>query len=359
MKLFLIILFIFIAYLCKSQRVYLIENKGLSYVDSTKVKKIKSIGYFTKKLTVKEISALNKAKVKYFLDTNFTQHNTLITYNDYRHSYTANFYKGLINWDVYKRKGITGKGVKLAVLDTGVDTLAVPVDRFKDFTESQSGIYGKHGTAISSVIKSVLGIANGVELHAVKIFGTNANGDHTFPSLSNILLGLQYCIDSNISVVAISSNWGFNTLIETALQSLTNTGAVVFSSSGNSSAENVIVYPASSIYVHAVNAYSSGYSNVDRYPFKNYMPYGNTKGISFAIGGYPNEHVQTLGVNNLQANLSTSSWGTSISSCFMAAIFALKKEELGLNVSNKVVLQHIINNCVNKNIGSGYGVPIL
>lgn len=323
---FLIFILVFTCLKSKAQ-IFIIENKGKKYIDTLSIINYKAIKFFSKNLTKKERALLVKNKVNFYSNVEIKD-STLTTginiVGDYRNDYVKNFHKGFINYPIYRRKGYTGKGVKVAVLDTGVDSLLLPYHSIQNLTASPS-IYGGHGTAIGSVINSVIGLANGSEMHYLKIFSTDASGTAITSATTSQLQALQYCIDFNIKIIAISSSWFPSPLIDTMFKILYNNDAVIFASSGNSSTVTNILYPAISTYVYAVNAYSVERDavGVDKYPFKNIL---GGKGISFALGGYPNEYVRTLNNYSGDAELNTNSWGTSISSCFMAAIFALKKK---------------------------------
>src|SRR5437764_12968749 len=83
-------------------------------------------------------------------------------------------------------KGRTGRGVRVAVVDSGIDTEhpalrgkvkewveAVPEGGQILFKPSTSGDQAAHGTACAGIITS---IAPEVELHSVKALGPNASG---------------------------------------------------------------------------------------------------------------------------------------------------------------------------------------
>ncbi len=103
----------------------------------------------------------------------------------------------------------TGKGVRVAIVDSGVDTEhpdlkgkikesveAVTVDGKIEFQQSTSGDQAGHGTACAGIISSV---APEAELHSVKVLGPNASG-----SGEMFLVGLDYAIKQKYDVINLS-----------------------------------------------------------------------------------------------------------------------------------------------------------
>jgi len=106
-------------------------------------------------------------------------------------------------------QGRTGRGVRVAVVDSGIDTQhpdligkvkesveAVPEEGKINFHPSTSGDQAGHGTACAGIITS---IAPDVELYSVKVLGPNASG-----SGDMFLVGLDYAIKQKFQVVNLS-----------------------------------------------------------------------------------------------------------------------------------------------------------
>jgi subtilisin family serine protease len=106
-------------------------------------------------------------------------------------------------------QGRTGRGVRVAVVDSGIDTQhpdligkvkesveAVPEEGKINFHPSTSGDQAGHGTACAGIITS---IAPDVELYSVKVLGPNASG-----SGDMFLVGLDYAIKQKFRVVNLS-----------------------------------------------------------------------------------------------------------------------------------------------------------
>src|SRR5437660_6669713 len=106
-------------------------------------------------------------------------------------------------------KGRTGRGVRVAVVDSGIDTEhpalkgkikesveAVPEGGQILFKPSTSGDQAGHGTACAGIITS---IAPEVELYSVKVLGPNASG-----SGEMFLMGVDHAIKQKMQVVNLS-----------------------------------------------------------------------------------------------------------------------------------------------------------
>src|SRR5260370_836421 len=105
--------------------------------------------------------------------------------------------------------GRTGRGVRVAVVDSGIDTEhpdlkgkikesveAVAEDGKISFRPSTSGDQAGHGTACAGIITS---IAPDVDLYSVKVLGANAAG-----SGEMFLVGLDYAIKHKFRAIILS-----------------------------------------------------------------------------------------------------------------------------------------------------------
>src|ERR1700693_3362404 len=106
-------------------------------------------------------------------------------------------------------QGRTGRGVRVAVVDSGIDTEhpdlkgkvresveAVAEDGKIEFRPSTSGDQAGHGTACAGIITS---IAPDVDLYSVKVLGPKASG-----SGDMFLVGLDYAIKQKFRVINLS-----------------------------------------------------------------------------------------------------------------------------------------------------------
>jgi len=106
-------------------------------------------------------------------------------------------------------KGRTGRGVKVAIVDSGIDTehpalkgkikdsvQAIPEGGQITFKPSTSGDQAGHGTACAGIITS---IAPDVEIHSIKVLGPTGSGTGEM-----FLMGVDYAIKQKMQVVNLS-----------------------------------------------------------------------------------------------------------------------------------------------------------
>ncbi len=106
-------------------------------------------------------------------------------------------------------QGCTGRGVRVAIVDSGIDTEhpdlkgkvkesleAVAEEGKINFHPSTSGDQAGHGTACAGIISK---IAPEAELYSVKVLGPNASG-----SGDMFLVGLDYAIKQKFQVINLS-----------------------------------------------------------------------------------------------------------------------------------------------------------
>jgi len=151
----------------------------------------------------------------------------------------------------------TGAGVKVAILDTGID-LDHP-DLFvaggynainpRKTPDDDNG-HGTHCAGIAAALDNdigVVGVAPDASLYAVKVLNRNGQG-----FLSDVIEGLQWCIDNGMLVVNMSfgsssDNQTFHDAITTASESLIQVAAA-----GNTGGD--VIYPAKYDETIAVSA---------------------------------------------------------------------------------------------------------
>lgn len=152
----------------------------------------------------------------------------------------------LINvYDAWK-KGYTGKGVKIAVIDGGVEN-------HKDLkiAGGKSFILGKtyyddedgHGTHVAGIINSSkTGIAPDSSIYSLKIF----NGDNA--KIFDFIKALDWSIANDIDIVNMSLGlFDDNIGIRKAIQNVAKKGILLVAASGNMEVEGVVdpvLYPA-------------------------------------------------------------------------------------------------------------------
>jgi subtilisin family serine protease len=160
--------------------------------------------------------------------------------------------------EVWEQYGVTGEGVKICVLDTGVD--ATHPD-FADSTLSgydggdgglfdnpwyeDTSVSRSHGTHITGIIASsnveagYVGVAPGAEIYMVNLYNRN----NRFFS-SDILEAVQLCKEVGANIISVSAGGtDFSETEEEAFEQLYNDGIITVAASGNSGGSDSM-YPA-------------------------------------------------------------------------------------------------------------------
>lgn len=147
-----------------------------------------------------------------------------------------------------------GKGVVVAVLDTGCDLehedlkdSLVPGYNFVD--DNQSPIDGNgHGTHVAGTIaasdnhKGIVGIAPEAKIMPIKCLSDNGTGRSNW-----IASGIRYAADNRADIISMSLGMPrSSSAIESALKYARNKGCLIFAAAGNSGNNVDIQYPSNS-----------------------------------------------------------------------------------------------------------------
>ncbi|WP_230500606.1 S8 family peptidase [Sutcliffiella rhizosphaerae] len=164
-------------------------------------------------------------------------------------------------------QGVTGSGVRVAVLDTGIDANHVDLNvrGGASFISGESNPYqdgNGHGTHVAGTVAAlnnstgVLGVAYNADLYAVKVLNSSGSG-----TLSGIAQGIEWSISNGMHVINMSLGASSgSTALQRACDNAYARGIVVIAAAGNSGAignQNTIGYPARYSSVIAVGAVSS------------------------------------------------------------------------------------------------------
>jgi len=194
--------------------------------------------------------------------------------------------KEKLNIDQAINKGLTGKGVGIAILDTGISPIADLKDRivaFKDFVNGSLNCYDDngHGTHVAGIacgngISSsgfYKGIAPQANVISVKILDKYGKGNSLMA-----LNGIQWIIENkerfNIKIINISAGTAEkipNAPLIKAAESAVKNGISVIAADNNSAFKTSVTSPGISPYVLTVGAAES-YPSLRTYragtPFK-------------------------------------------------------------------------------------------
>jgi hypothetical protein len=254
--------------------------------------------------------------------------------------------KQRIGWNKKAKQNITGRGCKVAVIDSGCN-FPEWVDHAVNLADEDPGISdgAQHGTGVTSIIHGPMGLAVGCELHHIKVIKNNGTVTE-----ASMLSAIDYCIEQEIDIVVMS--FSFHTAeFQAAVEVMAAGQILVAASSGNSTTLDQILPPAYYEGVLAINAIKADggphYKSVQ-------VPPGGTHGITFACSGYQTEHIRADGEPWL-------AYGASYSAPFFAGVFALYHEEYARTSTNQTILQHIKNKAIRQSsdLYFGYGIPTL
>ncbi|RNF39987.1 S8 family peptidase [Planococcus salinus] len=176
---------------------------------------------------------------------------------------------GIIKSTPKETSPYTGKGVRVAVLDTGIDTdhpdLKIKGGVCTAAVCSQGVSYDDnfgHGTHVAGILAAqknnsgIMGVAPGVDLFAIKAMNEKGAG-----STAQITKGVEWAIQNDIDILNLSISISVNDRpLELMLQKAYEQGMLIVSAAGNEGSlveGNSITYPgkfSSVIAVGAVNA---------------------------------------------------------------------------------------------------------
>lgn len=187
-----------------------------------------------------------------------------------------------IGADLAAQAGFTGAGIKVAVLDTGIDYNHPDLkdnyrggynfvyDNDDPFDDSMSAyVPTGHGTHVAGIIGArnngtgVVGVAPDVSLYAVKVLNAGLAGD-----VSDIIAGIEWAINNNVQIISMSigSNL-YSEALREACDRAAQAGIILVAAAGNFN-NSSIEYPAAFDSVIAVTATRPD----DTRPLYNYGP---------------------------------------------------------------------------------------
>lgn len=228
------------------------------------------------------------------------------------------------SWEVSQ-----GRGVKVAVLDTGIAYDHPDLTRnIKGGTNIISPLlspydHNGHGTHVAGTIGAVnnqygvVGVAPKVSLYAVKAF----NKDGT-AKLSNILKAIDWCIDNDMDIINMS--FGFNESSPTFREAIVRcyqSGILMVAASGNKGTQGRIEYPAE--FQETI-----GVSSIDE---KNQISSFSTIGPQVDLAA-PGENIISTWPNDSFRELS----GTSMAVAHVSGAAALLKSRYPRISSNEL-----------------------
>jgi subtilisin len=164
-----------------------------------------------------------------------------------------------------------GKGINVAVLDTGIDfnhpDLTPNYKGGISFVPGQPVMDGNsHGTHCAGTIAAaingagVVGVAPATNLYAVKVLSNSGSGDWSW-----LIAGIDWCIKNKMRVLSMSMGGvPAPAALEAMCNAAFNKGLLLIAAAGNSGpAPNSVIFPAKYQSVVAVSAISSSNATPD------------------------------------------------------------------------------------------------
>lgn len=154
----------------------------------------------------------------------------------------------------------TGKGIRIAVIDSGIDDGSAEIkDRVVARLDTIGGEYTAHphGTAIAGAILAhakLVGVAPDAQVIAIRAFTGEGSSDGAQGTSFHILQGLDFAAAQNARIVNMSFAGPKDALLSRALSALRAKGVTEVAAAGNGGPRSAPLYPGADAGVIAVTA---------------------------------------------------------------------------------------------------------
>ncbi|MFA7204502.1 MAG: S8 family serine peptidase [Candidatus Caldatribacteriota bacterium] len=223
--------------------------------------------------------------------------------------------------------GMTGKKIKVAIIDTNFTNLSKPNVKQMIFTPSCGDKITNHGDTTAQVFKD---IAKDADVYAITCGG----------EWQATIEGLEWCLENNIQVINMSIgaeylNEKYTKQMQDVLNKLDKKGAIIIASAGNYQIDTY--YPALLDNVYSV----SGIDCKDNILTKSNFNLNNANWIDFV---FLSDFVKVFDING---NMNVVS-GTSCAAPAIAGMFALLKQQYP-NTNKEELYNMVIENGIKIN----------
>ena len=177
-----------------------------------------------------------------------------------------------IDWGVYRVNApyvwdsSTGKGVKIAILDTGINrkhpdlTVSGGINLIGTSSSKKWNDDNGHGTHVAGIIAAhnnsigVIGVAPDAEVYAVKVLDQYGGG-----RISDVIEGIEWAVLNDMDIVSMSlGTTEYSQALNDSSASAYNAGILLVASAGNNGDGNLstndVMYPAKFESVIAISA---------------------------------------------------------------------------------------------------------
>ncbi len=219
----------------------------------------------------------------------------------------------LIGWEPVADS--CGTGIRIGMTDTAIDqnhpALRGRALRTQTFDPYGEGSTPDHGTAVAGLLvgnagTGFPGMLPGAELYAADVFHTNESGD-SYSTLLSLVQGMDWLVDSGVSVVNVSMTGPSNGLLENTVKRLNDGGIVVVAAAGNGGPTAPPAFPAAYDEVVSVTA-------IDQ----DLRPYSMANRGTYISFSSPGVHIWSAGVSGSGQHRT----GTSFAAAHASAIIA-------------------------------------
>ncbi len=162
----------------------------------------------------------------------------------------------------------TGKGIRVAVIDTGIDHNHKAMENKilikSDFVDTDSAEFDVHGTSIAGIIASssiengITGVAPDVKIIAARACWKDlSNKAKTLCSSDTLAKAIDYAILNKAQIINLSLGGPKDNILSLLIRKADNAGIVIVAAAGNGGPSGEPVYPAALTEVIAVSATDS------------------------------------------------------------------------------------------------------
>jgi subtilisin len=154
-----------------------------------------------------------------------------------------------------QQSGFTGMGVKIGIIDSGIDFTYEDLDVTEGvtFVEGTTNFLDDngHGTHFAGTVAAlsnelgVIGAASRVDLYAIKVINQYGDGNY-----SDLVSGIEWAITNNMDIINMSlGGHSESRTLKKAVDNAFNAGVLLIASAGNSgyNKKGSITYPANMI----------------------------------------------------------------------------------------------------------------
>lgn len=228
--------------------------------------------------------------------------------------------KEIVPWNIacvagnVKENQYRGEGVKVAVIDSGIDThYELDTKDWMDFSDKTQGYKPTdntgHGTEVAGVIGAringtgMVGIASKAQLYSVKVLDKENQ-----TTIGTVIKAIEWCIENDMDIINMSFGTDhYSKVLEEEIEKAHNKGIVMVSAAGNDTKE--IQYPAA--YDHVISVGSIN----EKMEVSDFSPKEQTDLVA------PGEKVQSTGY----VGSHTISSGTSLAAAHVTGVAAAIK----------------------------------